>query len=179
VRDVRDGARIHVRAEVAMSALASNAEVGHLAELHAARWRPELALVPDHPSADVASMNYLDGVLVRPVVSHMGVTVAPAGTPVEVKAAALRKADGASVRRGDIQIRRYAHEWLVERDGEYIVVVYDDGDDGLVWLAERMVPARTVDALITRWCADGLSEAARIPWSRLMDAARVERGDRR
>lgn len=161
-----------------------NVDIGHYGELRAAEWRPELALIPNHVAADIPAQNYLDGVFVRDVVTEGGYTVAPKGTPVEVKTAAFRKADGDYTRRGDVHIRRHAHKWLLEHHGEYIIVVYDEEDstgdvdaETLDVLAMRMAPAGAVDGLITTWCRDGSKRIARVPWSRLMDTDRVERGD--
>ena len=75
----------------------ANAEVGHLAEVHA-RERFDVALVPDHPAADVPAQNRLDGVWLRDYTTERGDIIA-ARTPAEVKAAVLRKDDGRSTRR--------------------------------------------------------------------------------
>lgn len=147
-----------------------NHDVGLAGERYASQWRPEVGLLPDHV------VDVFDGVLVRDVVTENGLLVASKGTPVEVKAAAYRKRDGRTQRRGDVHIRRHGHEALLERDGEYVVVVYDGDPLAPEWLAARMVSARTVDAHVTSWCRDGRDEVARLPWSRLMDSRRVAPG---
>jgi hypothetical protein len=159
-----------------------NSDIGHLAERRASAWFGDrVGLVPDR-SADVPAQNCLDGVFLRPVSGDTAGELVPAGTPLEIKAAAFRTNDQDTSRRGRIQIRRYAHEWLLERDGEYEVLVYDPEslvweNDCIVdveeWLARRLIPASTVDAVIETWTKDGLDDVARIPWSRLMDPERV------
>ena len=161
-----------------------NASIGHYGEVRAAEWRPELGLVPNHVAADVPAQNYLDGVLLQDVVTESGLIVAKRGTPVEIKTVALRKVDGDSTRRGDVHVRKHAHEWLLANAGEYIIVVYDEassvGDvdpEEFEVHAIRMLPAGAVDGQITTWCRGGSDKIARIPWSRLMDPDRVEGGD--
>lgn len=159
-----------------------NSDIGHLGECRASTWLGDrVGLVPDR-SEDVPAQNCLDGVFLRPLRGDTAGEIVPAGTPFEVKAAAFRTTDQGTSRRGRIQIRRYAHEWLLERDGEYAVLVYDPEslvweNDCLVdvgqWLARRFIPASTVDAVIETWTKDGLDDVARIPWSRLMDPERV------
>lgn len=160
----------------------TNSDIGHLAERRATDWLGDrIGLVPDRPE-DVPAQNCLDGVFLRPVVGDAAGEIVSAGTPLEVKAAAYRTTDQQTSRRGRIQIRRYAHEWLLEADGEYAILVYDQDtlereDDRITdigeWHATRLVPASTVDSLIDTWTKDGLDDVARIPWSRLMDPGRL------
>jgi|GEM_PF-2314126 len=160
----------------------TNSDIGHLAERRAAEWLGDrIGLVPDRPE-DVPAQNCLDGVFLRPVVGDIAGEIIDVGTPLEVKAVAYRTTDQQTSRRGRVQIRRYAHEWLLEADGEYAVLVYDqdslEWDDDRItdigaWHAARLVPASVVDSLIDTWTKDGLDDVARIPWSRLMDPDRV------
>lgn len=162
-----------------------NSDIGHLAERRASVWLGNrVGLVPDRPE-DVPSQNCLDGMFLRPVVGNEAGTIVEAGTPLEVKAVAFRIVDQQTSRRGRVQIRRYAHEWLLKQDGEYAVLVYDQDsleweDDRIVevgeWFAIRLIPASTVDAVIETWNKDGLDDVARVPWSKLMDPERVATG---
>lgn len=160
----------------------SNSDIGYLGECRASGWLGDrVGLVPSQIE-DVAAQNCLDGVFLRPLVGDTAGEIVPAGTPLGVRTAAFRTTDQKSSRRGRVQIRRYAHEWLLENDGEYAILVYDQDslvweDDHIVevgdWLAARLVPASTVDAMIDTWTKDGLDNVARLPWSRMMDPDRV------
>lgn len=125
-----------------------------------------------------------DGVLAEPVAGR------PAGTPVEVKAAKGWVKDRHchnGERRGRWKINP-SHEWLVEEEGEYALVVYDRanvaGADVAPVLIYRiaLLRAATVDSLIP----DSVSLPYRLTWGRVFeqDADRayqtgyeVERGE--
>jgi hypothetical protein len=167
-----------------------NPSIGHFGEIRAAEWLRDrgvrVGLVPDHDFADVPAQDRVDGVFLEDLCGDLAGEIVAAGTPFDAKAAAFRKADGSTTRRGDFQIRRRPHEWLLERDGEYVLLVYDDEtvqwDGGVVdgvgdWLAIRLCSARTVEAHITSWVSDrdAFEDVARVPWSRLLDPDRVNR----
>lgn len=169
-----------------------NATLGHLAELEGARWLREeqghrVGAIPDH-FGDVPAQDHPDLVYLADVATERAGTIVEKGTYVDVKAAALRVTDGASTRLGRFQVRQRAHEWLCERAGEYLLVLYDraalvwENDDPQRcerWTGHRLVPARTVDAVIETWTPDrqAADDVARVPWSRLIDPTEVDDGE--
>lgn len=157
---------------------AQNADIGAAGEERAAAHIDALELVDD------SDEHRVDGHLVEPVVAEIGpveTVVAAAGTPVEVKTVALRKAaQRGSTRRGELHIRRENHAHLLVEDGEYAIVIYRgsrDDVEALAWVRVVLVSARTVDCHITTWSRDRRygHDIARMPWSRLLDEETTER----
>lgn len=99
------------------------------------------------------------------------------GTPVEVKACAERISSGTSTRRGRILIKREAHDRLLEANGRYRVVVYDQDRAILV---EADVSAADVDEVISSWIDAPPSRSydayAQVRWPLLVDVAALQEG---
>lgn len=143
----------------------SNKDWGALVE-EAACERWSLKDVSDDPSTP----HWVDARAEGDVVSQLGMLVVEAGTPVQVKAAAIRVRDQDTVRCGRIWVPQQAHQPLLEADGEYAIGVYDPAlpdDQNPVKLA--IARASTIDALTTFPC-----QAATIPWSRVFARETVD-----
>lgn len=107
--------------------------------------------------------------------THLGSTpLLETGTPVEIKAAQRRLADG---RRGRYFIRQRQHERLVAEAASYLFAVYDPHARDV--LAMLVVPASIVDELLPDgWTGVDGDRAEtgyrQLAWSRLLDTETVE-----
>lgn len=151
--------------------LAESKQAGERAEADVVRIVRELRLVPD----DVAEWH--DAVVVEPVdaagdLRFRGLRLLEAGTPVEIKSALIRHADG---QRGRWYLRRGQHGRLLESRGVYCLVVCDD-DQRVV--AVRIVPAALVEDRLGEWswvdAGVGRQDSARVTWTHVFDSREVE-----
>lgn len=152
--------------------LADSKRAGERSETDVVRIVPELRLVPD----DVAE--WYDAVVVEPVAAagdlrFRGLRLLEAGTPVEIKSALIRHADG---QRGRWYLRRGQHERLLEAGGVYCFAVATPDDRRVV--AIRLVPATLVEDRLGAWswvdAGVGRQDSARITWTHVFDSREVE-----
>ena len=154
--------------------LAPNKAAGLEASRRAVAQLPNCSLVPDSvaPHYDAVATGPVSPSRATPFV---GLCVLPAGTEIEVKSTLRRY----SARRGRFSIRRDQHERLVEEAGVYLLVVTEADASGRRPIAQKVVPATTVDAIVAdSWvdAGDGrVDDYAQRAWSRFFAPAEVER----
>lgn len=153
------------------SPLAESKAAGERAESDVVRIVPQLGLVPD----DVAE--WYDAVATEQIdaaadLRYRGLRVLEAGTPVEIKSALVRHADG---QRGRWYFRRGQHDRLAGVGGVYCLAVCDADRRVLgvrvvpvVFVEERLGECSWVDAGV------GRQDAVRITWTHVFDSREVE-----
>lgn len=92
------------------------------------------------------------------------------GTPVEIKACSFRVSDASTTRRGRFWIRKSNHDRLLEEDGKYRLVVYDDDRQILV---EITVPANVLEDAIGAWIESGTTTYTQVRWPAVIDVEEV------
>lgn len=105
----------------------------------------------------------------------VGICVLEAGTPVEIKSAAVIYGEK-SQRPGRFQLRQSQHERLVEAGAVYAFIVGDPSPDREL-LAAKIVPAVAVTDLVSSWIeTDGREPYAQFAWTRIFSKTAVNRG---
>jgi len=105
----------------------------------------------------------------------VGVCLLEAGTPVEIKSAAVVYGK-TSQRPGRFQLRESQHEKLVDAGAMYAFVVGDPSPDREL-LAAKIVPAVAVTELVNSWIETADREPyAQFAWTRVFSDAAVNGG---
>lgn len=103
----------------------------------------------------------------------------PVNTLVEIKGAQYRISNGARETAGRFYLKRQAHDYLLERDGFYLLCVHDPDADGL--LATQALPANAVDELVTSWSdvhgTRSENQVAKIAWTKVFDPDEITHSD--
>lgn len=149
-----------------------NADRGLVAERYTCeKWGLE------HRANELDAEFWLDARVRDDIVTPLGTTVVSAETPVDTKSCWRSYDDG---RCGRIKIKKSNHERLLEANGEYAIVVIENGTTEV--LRASLTSAETVDCLIDNWWPSGRScrddgPFVQLPWSRFFDDLEVDAGD--